>query len=290
MPIQSTKQLVEVANIIDSIVLLKNGSLRSIIEVSAINFELRSEGEQIAILQNFQRFVNSIDFPLQIVIHSRKLNIDEYLKLIDQSFNTLANELLKIQAEEYSKFITELSDLSNIMSKKFYIVVPFYVFEAPSKSGIMQSFKSILKPSAVVKELTPEQLETYKSQLLQRTELIFDGLIGMGLKTKTLEKEELFAPSAFNISPNYFQIGNKYARTIFLATYPRYLQTNWFSPIINLDRVLDISVFILPKNTATVLKQLRDQLARLESQAMEEASRGKVRDPMLETGIQEILC
>ncbi len=191
MAVQSTKQLVEVANIIDNIVLLKNGSLRAVIEVSAINFELRSEGEQIAILQNFQRFVNSIDFPLQIVINSRKLNIDEYLKLIDQFSNDLTNELLKIQAAEYSKFIKDLSDLSNIMSKKFYIVVPFYVFEAPSKSGIAQSLKSIFKPSTVIKELTPEQLETYKGQLLQRTELIFDGLVGMGLKAKTLERDDL---------------------------------------------------------------------------------------------------
>ena len=193
MAIESTKKLVEIANIIENIVLLKNGSLRAVIEVSAINFELRSEGEQIAILQNFQRFVNSIDFPLQIVIHSRKLNIDSYLKLIDQSSSELTNELLKIQATEYSKFVGELSDLSNIMSKKFYIVIPFYVFEAPSKSGITQSLKSIFKPSAVVKELTPEQLETYKSQLLQRTELIFDGLIGLGLKAKTLEKDDLMS-------------------------------------------------------------------------------------------------
>ena len=191
MAIQSTKQLVSVANIIDNIILLKNGSLRAVIEVSALNFELRSEGEQIAILQNFQRFVNSIDFPLQIVVNSRKLNVDEYLKLIDESANTLTNELLKIQATEYSKFVKELSDLSNIMSKRFYIIVPFYVFEAPSKSGIIQSFKSIFKPSAIVKDLTSEQLETYKGQLLQRTELIFDGLIGMGLKAKTLKENDL---------------------------------------------------------------------------------------------------
>lgn len=191
MTAQSTKKLVAVANIIDNVVLLKNGSLRAVIEVSALNFELRSEEEQTAILQNFQRFTNSIDFPLQIVINSRKLNIDEYLKLIDQFSNELINELLKIQAMEYSKFIKDLSDLSNIMSKKFYIIVPFYVFEAPLKSGITQSLKSIFKPSAIVKELTPEQLETYKSQLLQRTELIFDGLIGMGLKAKTLERNDL---------------------------------------------------------------------------------------------------
>src|SRR3989344_2083510 len=99
---------------------------------------------------------------------------------------------------------------------------------------------------------------------------------------------DLLAPSAFSVSPNYIQIGGKFARTVFLATYPRYLHTSWFSPIINLDRVFDISVFVLPKNTATVLKQLRDQLARLESQAMEESSKGQVRDPMLETGIQDI--
>src|SRR3989338_6190989 len=100
--------------------------------------------------------------------------------------------------------------------------------------------------------------------------------------------DELLAPEAFSVSPNYMQIGNKFARTMFLATFPRYLQTNWFSPVLNLDRVLDISIFVLPKNTATVLKQLRAQLARLQSQVMEEASKGKVRDPMLETAMQDI--
>ncbi len=191
MAVQSTKQLVDIADIIDNIVLLKNGSLRTVIEVSSINFELRSEGEQVAILQNFQRFLNSTDFPLQIVVNSRKLDIEDYVKFIDKSVESLTSELLKIQAAEYSKFIKELADLSNIMSKKFYIVIPFYVFETPSKAGIMQSLKSILKPSSVVKEIKPEQLETYKNQLLQRVELVFDGLVGLGLKTRLLEGPEL---------------------------------------------------------------------------------------------------
>src|SRR3990167_5113034 len=99
---------------------------------------------------------------------------------------------------------------------------------------------------------------------------------------------EMLAPSALSVTPNYIQIGTKYARTIFLATYPRYLNTSWFSPIINLDRVFDVSIFVLPKNTAEMLRKLRDQLARLESQAMEEASKGKVRNPMLETAMQDI--
>ena len=191
MATQSTKQLVDIADIIENIVILKNGSLRAIIEVSSINFELRSEGEQIAILQNFQRFLNSTDFPLQIVVNSRKLDIDDYVKVIDKSLESLTSELLKIQAAEYSKFIKELADLSNIMSKKFYIVVPFYVFEAPSKAGLTESLKSIFKPSTVAKQLTPEQLSTYKNQLLQRVELVFDGLVGLGLKTRLLEGPEL---------------------------------------------------------------------------------------------------
>ena len=191
MAVQSTKQLVDIADIVDNIVILKNGSLRTVIEVSSINFELRSEGEQVAILQNFQRFLNSTDFPLQIVVNSRKLDIEDYVKLIDKSTESLTSELLKIQAAEYSKFIKELADLSNIMSKKFYIVVPFYVFETPSKTGLVDSIKSILKPSGVAKQIKPEQLETYRNQLMQRVELVFDGLVGLGLKTRLLEGPEL---------------------------------------------------------------------------------------------------
>ncbi len=96
------------------------------------------------------------------------------------------------------------------------------------------------------------------------------------------------APSALNVTPNHLQVGEKYARTIFLATFPRFLHTNWFSPIVNFDRVFQASINIVPKNTATVLKQLRDQLARLQAQVMEESSSGKVRDPMLETAMGDI--
>lgn len=191
MPIQSTKQLVEVADIRENVVFLKNGSLRAVIEVSATNFELKSEAEQTAILQNFQNFLNSIDFPLQMVITSRKLDINEYLTLVDAATNELSNELLKIQAGEYSKFVKELAELANIMTKKFYIVVPFYVFETPSKTGLLKSLTSIFKPSTAVKQITDEQFQTYQSQLLQRVEITLDSLIGIGVKAKVLERDAL---------------------------------------------------------------------------------------------------
>ncbi len=100
--------------------------------------------------------------------------------------------------------------------------------------------------------------------------------------------DDLLAPSAIDISSSNIQIGSQYARTLFVVTYPRYLSTNWFSPIINLDRPLDIAVFIHPQDTSTILKQLRDRLGRFEAQTMEEQAAGKVRDPILETAIHDI--
>ncbi len=191
MPTQSTKDLVSIADIKDSIVLLQNGSLRAVIEVSSINFELRSEEEQIGILQNFQRFLNSIDFPLQIVVNSRQLNMDEYLKMVDGVAETATNELLKIQAIEYHKFVKELLELSNIMTKHFYVVLPFYVFETPTSTGVFQSIKGLFGSTQVVQQIKPEQLETYRTQLMQRADLVLDGLIGIGVKARLLEGQEL---------------------------------------------------------------------------------------------------
>lgn len=99
---------------------------------------------------------------------------------------------------------------------------------------------------------------------------------------------ETLAPAALSVSSNNMQLGPKFVRTLFLATYPRYLNTNWFSPVINLDRAFDVSMFVHPQNTAEILKKLRNQLARLQAQEMEEAAKGKVRDPVLETAMSDI--
>lgn len=99
---------------------------------------------------------------------------------------------------------------------------------------------------------------------------------------------EILAPSAVKISANTIQIGGKFARTLFVATYPRYLNTNWFSPVINLDRPLDISIYVHPQDTGDILKKLRDRLGRFEAQVMEDEAAGKVRDPLMETAINDI--
>lgn len=192
---QSTEQFVEIADIRDNVVILKNGSLRAVVEVAAINFELRSEEEQIAILQNFQKFLNSVDFPLEIVSTSRRLNIDDYLKVVTESIDTIENELLKIQGVEYAKFIKELSELANIMQKRFFVIVPFYLSMTPTSSkGLLDGLREVLLPSkrGMVK-LDEEKFQTAQNQLLQRVELIYDGLVGLGVKSQLLQKEELMS-------------------------------------------------------------------------------------------------
>ena len=100
--------------------------------------------------------------------------------------------------------------------------------------------------------------------------------------------DDILAPSALNITSNYIQIGDRFLRTIFVVTYPRYLNANWFSPVVNMDRVFDVSIFFHPQDTARILKKLRDKLGRLEAQVIEEQSAGKVRNPILETAVNDI--
>lgn len=188
----TTKQFVEIRDIKDGVVILKDGSFRSLLEVGSINFDLKSGDEQKAVISAFQNFLNAIDFPIQIVIHSRKLDIKPYIDSLGKRIEKLDNELLRIQAFEYSRFVSGLTELANIMSKKFYVVVPFYLVEASvSKRGVLETIKTLIKPSAAVKKLTEDQFKTYKNQLMQRVELVQGGLVGLGLRIKMLKNEEL---------------------------------------------------------------------------------------------------
>ena len=190
----STKNLVDIADIRDTLVILKNGSLRSVVEVSSVNFELKGEEEKRAIVSGFQDFLNAIDFPLQIVISSRKLNLVQYIVSVQEVTQNLDNELLKIQANEYVNFIKGMAELSNIVSKKFYVVVPFFISEASGNGGslgIGAKLRGLFSSSAIVKSLDDTGLEKYTGQMEQRIAVIGSTLSGLGLSVRTLGYDEL---------------------------------------------------------------------------------------------------
>src|SRR3989338_2926156 len=120
-----TQQFLDIAEIKEDTVVLKDGTLRSVILVSSINFSLKSPDEQEAIIGAYVQFLNGLDFPMQIVVQSRKLNINDYLMRLEERERDQKNELLKIQTADYRSFVKELVQLGDIMSKHFYIVVPY---------------------------------------------------------------------------------------------------------------------------------------------------------------------
>jgi hypothetical protein len=124
-PSVSTQIYLNIAEIKDDIVVLKNGGIRAVLQTNSVNFNLKSEDEQNATIYSFQSFLNSIDFPVQIVIQSRKLDVDKYIENVKEIGEKHENALLKKQTMEYCEYIQKLVEYADIMEKKFYVIVPF---------------------------------------------------------------------------------------------------------------------------------------------------------------------
>ena len=191
----STEQFVDVEDIQDILVLMKDGSLRAILEVESVNFDLKSNDEQVAILRGFQDFLNALDFPLQVLIQSRKFNIESYLKVLDKANQQQTSDLMKLQITEYVKFIKGLSELANIMNKRFFVAVPYYAIEdiKASNKGIREKFKSIFSSVKAPLRLSRELVEKYRPQLEQRISVIIGGLSPLGLQVRVLSQPELIS-------------------------------------------------------------------------------------------------
>lgn len=186
MPKPTTQQFLEVEQIREGMLLLKNRALRGVMMVSSLNFALKSEEEQNTIIYQFQNFLNSLDFFCQIIVQSRRLNITGYLDQLKDLESKQENELLKIQTKEYHNFIKELITAGTIMSKTFYIVVPFTLLEA--RGGITPG--KMLR-AAKLPPLSEEDFQRCKKQLWQRMEFMALGLRRCGLHVIPLTTSEL---------------------------------------------------------------------------------------------------
>src|SRR3989344_1700452 len=187
----AAQEFLALDSIRENVVLLKDGGLRVILMCSALNFALKSAEEQDAVTFQYQNFLNSLDFPIQFVIHSRHLNIAPYLEALDNRRKDEDSELMKIQIGEYGEFIKTFVEMSSIMSKTFYAVVPF----SPPTLETKVFFGSILSLLGRGGNTTPASKDAifsqYKNQLWQRVDAVTSGLGQFGIRSAPLNTEEL---------------------------------------------------------------------------------------------------
>ncbi len=186
----ATQEFVAIDEIREGIVILKNGGLRAILMTGSRNLELESTDAQNAIISHYADFVNSFDWPLQIIIHSRKLDINSYLKLLEEKLKMQENELLKIQTAEYIDFVRSFVSLSNVMIKRFYVSVPFDPIESKTE-GPIEKLASLVGKTPKKSTLSEETFKEHGSQLLQRVEHTILALAHVGIKASQLNTDEL---------------------------------------------------------------------------------------------------
>ncbi len=199
----SMQEFLNISEIKDGVVVLKDGSLRTVLAVSSINFDLKESTEQEAIIFAFQRFLNTLDFPLQIMVSTRKFDIKPYLNTLDRRKKVEQNALMRKQIEDYMGFVKNLINVSNIASKSFYIIVPFYVVET-KKDSFVGKLLAAMKPKKMIYQKR-EEFETYKNQLFQRVSEIKSSLAGIGLRIAPLNTQELIEMYYNFYNPSEFE-------------------------------------------------------------------------------------
>lgn len=396
----STQKYLKVQRIRDGVVILRDGRLRMVAKATPVNFELKSEKERDAAIYQYQNFLNSLKFPIEIVMQSRRVDLAAYLTKVEQATVNETNELLKKQSTDYLEFMKVLSEQINIMDKSFYVIVGHTAKGAVERETLID--KILKRKSSTPTIFDDKEFTEYKQVLVDRLRTVSGRLSAMGVTVKELETKEviellyntynpeeastehlhdaeqmtspvverakqyvetsqlidtlgqdkavsapstaqpgtkpepktateaglqpatvkkstlsdilgrlgvkpedttspeailregiatlldIIAPGGMNITPQYIQLGGFYIRSLFVYTYPRYLQANWLSPIINYDTTLDVSMFIYPLETNMLVGQLRRKTTQLQSSIAVEAEKGLVRNPELETAVGDI--
>ncbi len=186
---RATQDFVPIREVKDGYAILKDGSLRALVMTSSLNFALKSADEQNAILFQFQDFLNSLDFSVQIFIQSRKLDIRPYIALLEQTLKEQMNDLLKIQIQEYINFIKNFTETTNIMTKSFFIVIPYSPAMLSKASNPLSMFKR--QNTAEVEKQVKETFEENRAQIEERVSVVQQGLVRCGVRVASLGTEEI---------------------------------------------------------------------------------------------------
>ena len=201
-----SQKFLDITEVREDIVILKDGTLRAVLLVSSINFSLKSVDEQNAIVQSYMQFLNSLDFPIQIVIQSRRMNIDNYLGRIAEHEKKMQNDLLKRQISDYRDFIKQLVELGDIMQKRFYVVVPLVPGEGNTSTGkgFFQRLGEILSPT-IAGKLSQKKFDKMKFDLSLRVNQIIGGLSSMSINSVQLDTQSLIELYYTVYNPELFE-------------------------------------------------------------------------------------
>lgn len=190
---KATQDFVPIKEVRDGIVILKDGAFRAILMTSSLNFALKSEDNQNAIIIQFQNFLNSLDFSIQLFVESRKLDIRPYMALLEDRYKNQEADLMKIQTREYIEFIKNFTESTSIMTKTFFVVVPFSASPLAMKNGVMDFAGKLLTRKDAEEKIQQKQdnFEESRSQLLQRISVVEQGLMRCGIRAVELGTEEV---------------------------------------------------------------------------------------------------
>ncbi len=190
---QSTQSYLPIAQIRDNVVVLKDGGIRGVLKVSSLNLELKSEDEQIATLEAYQQFLNTIDFPIQIVVQSRKVDLDNYFEMFRNTTKNIENPLLKEQAKNYEEFLKKITEYADIMEKQFLVVVPADPLRVEGKKSIIFQFFENIAPQDSLEKIKTRYLEfqSLSEVLSKRMDIVSAGLERCGLRVKPLKDNDL---------------------------------------------------------------------------------------------------
>lgn len=186
---KATQEFVPVKEIRDGIVVLKNGDLRALVLANSINLSLKSNDEQTATIMQFQNFLNTLDFPIQISAQSRRLDIRPYLLALEERIKVQNEPLLKIQTKEYIEFIRSFTESVSIMTKSFFVVVPYTNVMLKPNKDIFSIFSKRNKREEALKNQM--DFEEKRSQLEERVGVIQQGLARCGINSAQLGTEEI---------------------------------------------------------------------------------------------------
>lgn len=186
---RSTQEFVPIKEIRDGVVILKDGSLRLVLIASSINFYLKSPDEQMGILTQYQDFLNSLDFSIQIAMESRRLDIKPYIETLEKQLKDQTNDLIKLQTREYIEFIKNFTETVNIMTKSFFVVVPYELAIINTNIGILGRLFG--KKNEQQSEESLKQFQEHKTQIEQRASVVEQGLNRLGIRVAQLGTEEL---------------------------------------------------------------------------------------------------